>query len=189
MGDGGGQLIFLFSVISPLFSLFFYRCKNDWNPSRPHYHGPPERGLRSSSNDWNMICIKANNLPSQVHQISENLWWRKEEISPKCNCFWCLWPWKTLRAALSWKVYRQTAWSLQQTFLEKTPTAGDVRCFPLLFHLFGVCFSLICQLQQMKKGCFLWKSWKSLMPGIRVPQRPVQQRLCLNNQGFVFPVC
>lgn len=32
-----------FSVFSSsLFSLFFNRCKNDWNPSRPHYCGPPE---------------------------------------------------------------------------------------------------------------------------------------------------
>lgn len=25
----------------------------------------PAKGLRSSSNDWNMICIKANDIPRQ----------------------------------------------------------------------------------------------------------------------------
>lgn len=72
MGTGGCWFFSVFFAIF-LFSLFFNRCKNDWNPSRPHYHGSPEsrhRGLRSSSNDWNMICIKANNLPRQSIKLA-----------------------------------------------------------------------------------------------------------------------
>lgn len=48
-GRGRGRLIFLFSLFfsSSLFSLFFNRCKNDWNPSRPHYRCPPESRARA----------------------------------------------------------------------------------------------------------------------------------------------
>lgn len=49
VGRGGLWVADFFSLFSPsllffssLFSLFFNRCKNDWNPSRPHYCGPPE---------------------------------------------------------------------------------------------------------------------------------------------------
>lgn len=61
----GGVIYCFFPLYFPLFSLFFNWWKNDWTPSRPHYRRPPERrrGFRSSSNDWNMICIKANDLP------------------------------------------------------------------------------------------------------------------------------